>query len=146
MNIRCRNFHSLVSRNHSLTHTFITVSIADFWILFIMQVSLALSVLLLSISVSVCSSSETPSARSAANLPLVPPLPVPFVISPGSVSDSSSSSSSSSASASVLSESTLSTHLDRYVPRQMIIVYLFVCLFVRSLVFLFKFHDRQLPS
>ena len=124
MNIRCRNFHSLVSRNHSLTHTFITVSIADFWILFIMQVSLALSVLLLSISVSVCSSSETPSARSAANLPLVPPLPVPFVISPGSVSDSSS--------ASVLSDSTLSTHLDRYVPRQMIIVYLFVCLFVCS--------------
>jgi hypothetical protein len=130
MNIRCSYFHSLVSRNHSLTHSFITVSIADSWILLIMQVSLALSVLLLSISVSVCSSSETPSARSAANLPLVPPLPVPFVISPGSVSDSSSSAS---ASASVLSESTLSTHSDRYVPRQMI----FVCSFIYSSVHLF---------
>jgi len=50
--------------------------------------SLALAVLLL--SVSACSSSETPSARAAANPPLANSSPVPFVISPGAAIDPSS--------------------------------------------------------
>jgi hypothetical protein len=48
-----------------------------------MKLSFSLALAVLVLCVSVCYSSETPSSRAAANLPLAHTPPVPFVINPG---------------------------------------------------------------
>jgi hypothetical protein len=48
-----------------------------------MKLSFSLALAVLVLCVSACYSSETPSSRAAANLPLASAPPVPFVINPG---------------------------------------------------------------